>query len=127
MRFPGVLQRIGVAYFFGALLTRSGSLNRQVMILVDGVKINNATWRAASRSKEQLNLIDTSSIERIEIVRGVVSVLGFAVHGSCRPAPSSPMGGIDRDFLRECFGIESLSKFVAVDIQVAAMRTGAAE
>ena len=33
MRFPGVLQRIGVAYFFGALLTRRGSLNRQVVIL----------------------------------------------------------------------------------------------
>jgi predicted acyltransferase len=34
MRFPGVLQRIGVAYFFGALLTRRGSLTRQVLILV---------------------------------------------------------------------------------------------
>ena len=34
MRFPGVLQRIGVAYFFGALLTRSGSLQRQVLVLV---------------------------------------------------------------------------------------------
>ena len=34
MRFPGVLQRIGVAYFFGALLTLRGSLKRQVLILV---------------------------------------------------------------------------------------------
>jgi predicted acyltransferase len=34
MRFPGVLQRIGVAYFFGALLTLRGSLTRQVGILV---------------------------------------------------------------------------------------------
>ena len=34
MRFPGVLQRIGVAYFFGALLTLGGSLKRQVVILV---------------------------------------------------------------------------------------------
>jgi len=34
MRFPGVLQRIGVAYFFGALLTRRGSLTRQVLVLV---------------------------------------------------------------------------------------------
>ena len=33
MRFPGVLQRIGVAYFFGALLTFRGSLKRQVVIL----------------------------------------------------------------------------------------------
>ncbi len=34
MRFPGVLQRIGVAYLFGALLTRRGSLNIQVLLLV---------------------------------------------------------------------------------------------
>jgi predicted acyltransferase len=34
MRFPGVLQRIGVAYFFGALLTMRGSLVRQVTVLV---------------------------------------------------------------------------------------------
>ena len=33
MRFPGVLQRIGVAYFLGALLTLGGSLKRQVVIL----------------------------------------------------------------------------------------------
>jgi predicted acyltransferase len=34
MRFPGVLQRIGVAYFFGALLTLRGSIRTQVLILV---------------------------------------------------------------------------------------------
>jgi predicted acyltransferase len=34
MRFPGVLQRIGVAYFFGALLTLRGSLKQHVIILV---------------------------------------------------------------------------------------------
>lgn len=34
MRFPGVLQRIGVAYFFGALLTMRGSIQRQVVIVV---------------------------------------------------------------------------------------------
>ncbi len=34
MRFPGVLQRIGVAYFFGAMLTLRGSLARHVLILV---------------------------------------------------------------------------------------------
>jgi predicted acyltransferase len=34
MRFPGVLQRIGVAYLFGALLTLRGSLKRHVIILV---------------------------------------------------------------------------------------------
>jgi predicted acyltransferase len=34
MRFPGVLQRIGVAYFFGALLTLRGSIKTQVLVLV---------------------------------------------------------------------------------------------
>ena len=34
MRFPGVLQRIGVAYVFGAMLTLHGSLKRHVIILV---------------------------------------------------------------------------------------------
>ena len=34
MRFPGVLQRIGVAYFFGALFTLRGSITRHVLILV---------------------------------------------------------------------------------------------
>jgi predicted acyltransferase len=34
MRFPGVLQRIGVAYFFGALFTLRGTLLRQVVVLV---------------------------------------------------------------------------------------------
>ncbi|HEX9562874.1 MAG TPA: heparan-alpha-glucosaminide N-acetyltransferase domain-containing protein [Gemmatimonadaceae bacterium] len=33
MRFPGVLQRIGVAYLAGALLTLRGSVRRQVLIL----------------------------------------------------------------------------------------------
>jgi len=34
LRFPGVLQRIGVAYVLAALLTRRGSLKTQVLILV---------------------------------------------------------------------------------------------
>jgi len=33
VRFPGVLQRIGAAYLFGALLTMRGSLKRHVVIL----------------------------------------------------------------------------------------------
>jgi predicted acyltransferase len=34
MRFPGVLQRIGVAYAFGALLTLRGTLKQHVVVLV---------------------------------------------------------------------------------------------
>src|SRR4029077_21223301 len=60
----------------GAALVIRGLSGNQVMIMIDGVKVNDALWHAASASKEQLNLIDVSMIERIEVVRGVVSVLG---------------------------------------------------
>jgi outer membrane receptor protein involved in Fe transport len=53
-----------------------GLSGNQVMLMIDGVKVNDATWRAAGATKEQLNLVDPSMIERIEVVRGVVSVLG---------------------------------------------------
>ncbi len=70
-------RRLGI----GVVRGESGSMpivrglgGKQVLFLVDGVKVNNATWRGAS--KEYLALFDLSQIERIEIVRGVVSVLG---------------------------------------------------
>jgi hemoglobin/transferrin/lactoferrin receptor protein len=52
-----------------------GLSDKQVMILVDGIKVNNATW-GGTDIVEYLNLIAIQQIERIEIVRGVVSVLG---------------------------------------------------
>src|SRR5258706_572116 len=53
-----------------------GLSGNQVMLMIDGVKVNNGTWSESSATREQLNLIDPSMIERIEVVRGVVSVLG---------------------------------------------------
>jgi outer membrane receptor protein involved in Fe transport len=50
-----------------------GLSGKQVLILIDGMKINSSTWGA---NREYLNFIDINLIERIEIVRGVVSVLG---------------------------------------------------
>jgi outer membrane receptor protein involved in Fe transport len=47
---------------------------KQVLFLIDGVKVNNATWSGPSR--EYLYIFDLSQVDRIEIVRGVVSVLG---------------------------------------------------
>ncbi|MEO8033945.1 MAG: TonB-dependent receptor, partial [Acidobacteriota bacterium] len=58
-----------------------GLLARHVLIMVDGVKLNDALWRTNTVTKEQLNLIDLSQVERIEIVRGVVSVLGTEALG----------------------------------------------
>lgn len=51
-----------------------GLSGKQVMLLVDGVKVNNASY--GSETREYLNLISLDQVERIEVVRGVVSVLG---------------------------------------------------
>src|SRR3954452_16940227 len=51
-----------------------GLHGKQVLVLIDGVKVNDTMWRSAS--KDYLGIVDLSQIERIEIVRGVVSVLG---------------------------------------------------
>jgi len=50
-----------------------GLSGKQVQILIDGIKINNSIY---GTTQEYLNFIDPSMIERIEVVRGVVSVLG---------------------------------------------------
>ncbi|HEX9982236.1 MAG TPA: TonB-dependent receptor [Thermoanaerobaculia bacterium] len=57
----------------GAAVVRGLSAN-QVLILVDGVKLTNGTW--GSETTEYLNLVDIAQIDRVEVVRGVVSVLG---------------------------------------------------
>jgi len=50
-----------------------GMIGPDVLIMVDGVKINNATYRFGP--VQYLNTIDLNMVERIEIVRGVNSVL----------------------------------------------------
>jgi len=49
-----------------------GLIGKQVLLLIDGVKVNNALFG----DTPNLDLIDLSQVERIEVVRGVVSVLG---------------------------------------------------
>ena len=49
-----------------------GMIGRQIMLLIDGVKVNNSI----AGETTNMDLIDVNQIERIEIVRGVVSVLG---------------------------------------------------
>jgi len=49
-----------------------GLIGKQVLILIDGVKVNNALYG----DTPNMDLIDLSQVERIEVVRGVVSVLG---------------------------------------------------
>jgi outer membrane receptor protein involved in Fe transport len=53
-----------------------GLLGHQVLILVDGVRLNNAVTRAGPN--QYLNTVDPFLVERLEVVRGPSSVL----HGS---------------------------------------------
>lgn len=88
--FDEIERRAGMSLFdllqnkAGIYLTRNGGpggsavvrglAGKQVLILMDGVKVNNAAWRDSTR--EYLALIDINQVERVELVRGVVSVLG---------------------------------------------------
>jgi hemoglobin/transferrin/lactoferrin receptor protein len=75
---------------FGGVPVIRGLSGKQVQLLIDGVRVNNSTWSGADQ--DVLNTIDVSQIERIEIVRGVVSVfgsesLGGVINVITRPAP----------------------------------------
>lgn len=56
----------------GATPLLRGMVGRQIMVLIDGVKVNNSI----AGDTPNIDMIDVNQIERIEIVRGVVSVLG---------------------------------------------------
>ena len=56
----------------GAPILR-GLIGNQVLILVDGVRLNDSTTRAGPN--QSLNSIDPLSVERVEVVRGPSSVL----------------------------------------------------
>lgn len=49
-----------------------GLIGNQVLILVDGIRLNNAIWR--SGPVQYLNTIDVEALERIELLRGPASV-----------------------------------------------------
>ncbi len=56
----------------GAPILR-GMIGNQILIVVDGVRLNDATTR--SGPNQSLNGIDTATVERVEVIRGPVSVL----------------------------------------------------
>lgn len=57
-----------------------GQMGKEILILVDGVPINNATYRFGPI--QYLSTIELAAVERIEIVRGADSVLtGVALGG----------------------------------------------
>jgi hemoglobin/transferrin/lactoferrin receptor protein len=60
-------------YASGAPIIR-GLIGKNILILLNGVKVNTATYRFGPL--QYLSTIDVAMVERIEIVRGVASVLG---------------------------------------------------
>ena len=56
-----------------------GLMGKHILILVDGARLNNAGYRFGPI--QYLNTIDINSVERVEIVRGVGSVLSSAMGG----------------------------------------------
>ena len=56
----------------GAPIIR-GLVGNQILLLVDGIRLNNSTYRLGPN--QYLNTIDLNQIERIEVVRGAGSVL----------------------------------------------------
>src|SRR6266850_324340 len=71
---PGVfLQRTN--YGGGAPFVR-GLFGNRILLLVDGIRLNNSTFRAGPN--QYLNTVDPLLVERIDVVRGT----GSALHGS---------------------------------------------
>jgi len=50
-----------------------GLIGNQILLLVDGIRLNNASYRLGPN--QYLNTVDINQIERIEVVRGAGSVL----------------------------------------------------
>lgn len=73
-----LMEEVGVfvqqtAYGHGAPIIR-GLIGKQILIMINGVRLNNATFR--SGPNQYLATIDLETVDRVEIVRGVGSVLG---------------------------------------------------
>lgn len=74
-----------------------GLVGNQVLVLIDGVRLNNATFRLGPN--QYMNTIDAYSLERIEVVRGSGSVqygsdaLGGVIN-LVTPLPALSPGGV---------------------------------
>ncbi len=73
-----------------------GLMGKHILILVDGARLNNASYRFGPN--QYLNTIDIDSVERVEIVRGVGAVLSSAMGGIINiiTKKGPPLGGDDR-------------------------------
>lgn len=81
----------------GAVVLR-GLTGNQVLLLVDGIPLNNGTYRDGPG--QYLATVDQETVQRVEVVRGPASVLygsdaqGGVVHLVTRPHPEDGTGGL---------------------------------
>lgn len=71
-----------------------GTVGPQVLILVDGIRLNNSTYR--SGPNQYLNLIDPNYLQRLEVLRGPGSIAygSYAFGGAISATtPKTPMTG----------------------------------
>ncbi len=73
-----------------------GMVGNRILLMVNGIRLNNATYRLGPN--QYLNSIDINTVERIEVVRGAGSVLygsdafGGVINVITKQAPDSRLG-----------------------------------
>ncbi len=95
----------------GAPILR-GTIGPQVLIVIDGIRLNNATYR--SGPNQYLNMVDPWSLERIEVLRGPASLAyGTQAFGGVirleSQRPKLEISGIPR------FGGEAIGRYGSSD------------
>lgn len=82
----------------GAPIVR-GAIGHQVLILIDGIRLNNSIYR--SGPNQYLNMIDPRSLQQLEVLRGPGSIAygSYAFGGVISATSISPPRSFDRNFI----------------------------
>ncbi len=104
----------------GAVILR-GMVGNQVLTLVDGVPMNNGTYRDGPG--QYLATIDPETVQRIEVVRGPASVLyGSDAQGGLVNVITTPHPHADHQSLRVAAGASSADRSLRARLSVGAQR-----
>jgi outer membrane receptor protein involved in Fe transport len=107
-----------------------GMVGNRVLILLNGIRLNNGTYRLGPN--QYLNFIDINQVERIEVVRGAGSVLygsdafGGVINVITRSAPDPLMGAEFGGRVRTRFASSERSGGGRLEFSGAAGRIGLA-
>ncbi len=97
-----------------------GLTGQQVVILIDGVRLNNSTFRAGPN--QYFSTIDPGMVERIEVVRGAQSVLwgSDAIGGVINVVTKSPdrySGSYGDAGFKEIFSTADLASYTRMSVE----------